>query len=139
MIKVLLASHGDLADGIYSSLKLIIGEQKNILTLCAYKEENFDLKKEVANILNDLSDEDKLIIITDIFGGSVNNEFMNNLERDNLYLISGLNLPLVMELMLIQDECNIDNMIENALENSKRTIQYCNPIIKNIEVEDDGF
>ena len=137
MIKLLLASHGDLAYGVYSSLKIIMGEQKNISTLCAYNEEDFDLKKEVWKIINDLKDDDKLIIVTDIFGGSVNNEFMNNLYRDNLYLVSGLNLPLVMELMLIQDESNIDSMIQNALETSIKTIKYCNPIIKAVEVEEE--
>ena len=30
MVKILLASHGDLAYGVYSSLKIIMGEQKNI-------------------------------------------------------------------------------------------------------------
>ena len=62
---------------------------------------------------------------------------MNNLYRDNLYLVSGLNLPLVMELMLIQDESNIDSMIQNALETSIKTIKYCNPIIKAVEVEEE--
>ena len=36
------------------------GEQKNIDTLCAYKEEDFDLKKEVSNIFDNLSNEDIL-------------------------------------------------------------------------------
>ena len=111
MIKLLLASHGDLADGICSSLKIIMGEQGNIRTLCAYTKEEFDLRSEVWEILNDLSYEDKLIVVTDIFGGSVNNEFMNNLNRNNLYLIAGLNLPLVIELATISDEDNIEEQI----------------------------
>lgn len=139
MIKLLLASHGDLADGICSSLEIIMGKQNNILTLCAYKEENFDLKKEIRNILESLPKEEKLIVITDIFGGSVNNEFMNNLNQENLYLISGLNLPLVIELITIQDEENIEEMIKIALENSKESIKYCNLILEESEVEEDGF
>lgn len=139
MIKLLLASHGDLADGIYSSLKIIMGEQKNIATLCAYKEEDFDLQKEISNILVNLQKEDKLIVITDIFGGSVNNEFMNNLQSKNFYLIAGLNLPLVMELITIQNEDDIEIMIKSALENSKDSIKYCNPIIELMDIEEEGF
>ncbi|MGL5312535.1 MAG: PTS sugar transporter subunit IIA [Peptostreptococcaceae bacterium] len=139
MIKLLLASHGDLADGIYSTLKIIMGSQDKISTLCAYKDEDFDLHKEVSNIMDNLSSEDKLIVITDIYGGSINNEFMNYLDIENFYLISGLNLPLLMELLLIDDECNIEVKIQDALENSKQSIQYCNPIIKSIVLEDDTF
>ncbi len=139
MVKILLASHGDLAYGVYSSLKIIMGEQKNISTLCAYKEEDFDLKKEVSNIFNDLSDEDELIVVTDIFGGSINNEFLNDMGRDNFHLVSGLNLPLLMELVLIQDNCNIDKNIQNALNNSNQTIKYCNKVMESLILEDDGF
>lgn len=139
MIKLLLASHGDLADGICSSLKIIMGEQGNIRTLCAYTKEEFDLRSEVWEILNDLSYEDKLIVVTDIFGGSVNNEFMNNLNRNNLYLIAGLNLPLVIELATISDEDNIEEQIKSALENSKNSIQYCNSIMKSTDIKEDTF
>lgn len=139
MIKLLLASHGDLADGIYNTLKIIMGSQDKISTLCAYKDEDFDLHKEVSNIMDTVSSEDKLIVITDIYGGSINNEFMNYLDREDFYLISGLNLPLLMELLLIDDECNIEVKIQDALENAKQSIQYCNPIIKSIVLEDDTF
>ena len=116
-----------------------MGEQKNIDTLCAYKEEDFDLKKEVSNIFDNLSNEDELIVVTDIFGGSINNEFMNYIERDNFHLICGLNLPLLMELILIQDDKNITEKIKNALNMSKETIKYCNEAVTLLALEDDAF
>ncbi|MFL0252799.1 PTS sugar transporter subunit IIA [Clostridium neuense] len=137
MIKFLLASHGNLADGMYSSVKIIMGEQSNISTLCAYVEENFDLKKEVSKIINGLSCEDKLIVITDVFGGSVNNEFMTNLKNKNIYLISGLNLPLVIELITNQDNEDIDSLINRALESSKDSICYCNKVINSVQADEE--
>lgn len=137
MIKFLLASHGNLADGMYSSVKIIMGEQNNISTLCAYLKENFDLKKEVSKIISGLSCEDKLIVVTDVFGGSVNNEFMANLKNKNIYLISGLNLPLVIELITNQDNDDIDSLINNALENSKDSICYCNKVINSVQADEE--
>lgn len=137
MIKFLLASHGNLADGMYSSVKIIMGEQSNISTLCAYVKENFDLKKEVSKIINGLSCEDKLIVITDVFGGSVNNEFMTSLKNKNIYLISGLNLPLVIELITNQDDEDIDSLINSALENSKDSICYCNKVINSVQADEE--
>lgn len=137
MIKFLLASHGNLADGMYSSVKIIMGEQSNISTLCAYVKENFDLKKEVSKIINGLSCEDKLIVITDVFGGSVNNEFMTSLKNKNIYLISGLNLPLVIELITNQDNEDIDSLINSALENSKDSICYCNKVINSVQADEE--
>lgn len=138
MIKFLLASHGDLADGVNSSLQIILGKQDNVSTLCAYKEEDFDLKKEISKIISNLSYEDELIIITDLFGGSINNEFMSNLGEKKFHLIAGLNLPLVIELIANQNEENIETLIEVALKNSKESIKYCNKLLNTVE-EDEEF
>lgn len=138
MIKFLLASHGDLADGINSSLQIIMGKQENVLTLCAYKEEKFDLKKEVAQIIRELSCDDELIVITDLFGGSINNEFMSNLDKKKFHLIAGLNLPLVVELIANQSEEDVERLIDVALKNSKESIKYCNKLVYTVE-EDEEF
>ena len=137
MIKFLLASHGNLADGMYNSLEMIMGKQDNIFTLCVYTKEKFDLKEAVLKIINELPCQDKLIVITDLFGGSVNNEFMNNLGRKNIYLVSGLSLPLVIELIANQQNKDIDALISTALKDSQSSIRYCNKIVDSIQEGDD--
>lgn len=143
MRKFLLASHAYFAEGIYSSLKMIIGEQSNVSTICAYTTENYDLKKELTPFIEDLQLDDELIIITDIFGGSVNNECMNIVgETDKkIYLISGLNLPLLVELISKQfDEDSMCNIIEQALQSAKGIIQFCNKVLETSKIiEDDEF
>ncbi len=44
-------------------------------------------------IIDALCDDEELIVTTDIFGGSVNNEFMKYLSKSNIHLIAGVNLP----------------------------------------------
>lgn len=140
MIKFVLASHGKFAEGIYDSVKIIMGEQKNITVLCAYIDERSDLKKQVLSIINGLSPEDKLIVITDIFGGSVNNEFMSHVNKRNIHIVAGLNLPLLLELISRQEEADTVKMIEESLRNSKEYIQYCNKTLSlGSKVKDEEF
>ena len=77
MRKLLFASHAYLAKGILSSLELIMGHQEQVDILCAYTEEPYDLRAEIQRRLDALGEQDELIVITDVFGGSVNNEFMS--------------------------------------------------------------
>jgi fructoselysine and glucoselysine-specific PTS system IIA component len=140
MIRFVLASHGTFANGIYNALKIIMGEQQNISTLCAYVDEKADLKKQVSSIIDELSIEDELIVITDIFGGSVNNEFMNYTSRENIHLIAGLNLPLLIELVSRQQEENIPSLINEVLKCSRDSIQYCNSTLKlSSKIRDEEF
>ena len=83
-----------------------------------------------------LCDDEELIVTTDIFGGSVNNEFMKYLTRPNIHLIAGVNLPLLFELIMNLESENTVQMIENAVQNAREQLQYCNPLMQCSVVEE---
>lgn len=137
MKKILLASHGDLADGIKSAIEIVLGVQENISTICAYKEKDFNLKIRVEEEIQNLAPDDILIVVTDLFGGSVNNEFMNYLENKNVHLITGLNLLLLIELIVNQNNQEVSELIKNAILNSISGIKYCNELSSNSSDDED--
>ena len=98
-MRFVMATHGTFAVGIKESIKLIAGEFKNLKALSCYMKEDFNLKDEIDKILLEGKGEE-IIVVTDIFGGSVNNAFVERIpENKNLFVISGLNLPLMLELL----------------------------------------
>lgn len=136
--KLVLASHGKLASGINSSLELICGNQLAIEALDCYLTESFDLEKEVTELMKRYR-EYELVVVTDIFGGSVNNEFLAHIDRSNFYLVAGMNLPFLVELsMQLQQAESLPKLIEMSLETSKQSIQFCNPLISG-ELEEEEF
>ncbi len=136
---LLFASHGKLAEGILHSVEMITGKQENVWTISAYVDEEKDLHSQISDVINKLGKEDELIVVSDIFGGSVNNEFMNLLGDKRIHLIAGLNLPLVIELVSMRNmETDTLRLIKTALSNSKNSIKYCNLEIE-IDTEDEEF
>lgn len=136
--KIILASHGNFATGILSSLELICGKNDNIVTIDAYMTADYNLNDEISKRMNE-NKGNELIVVTDIFGGSVNNEFLNYIHTENFYLIAGMNLPLVIELATqLEHTDSITALIKHALENSIMTIQFCNETIQN-ETEEEDF
>lgn len=140
MIQFIIATHGKFALGIKDSINLIIGEVENLEILSCYIEKDFNLKKEILKLLNKYSNK-KIIVITDIFGGSVNNEFLNYInEFKNLHVVSGLNLPLVLSLIENQNEYEeIVDLIESSIEDSNFSIKYCNKEIQEVSLPDQEF
>ncbi|MBO0452397.1 PTS mannose transporter subunit IIA [Candidatus Enterococcus murrayae] len=135
---LVLASHGKLASGIHSSLGLICGNPIKIETLDCYLTEGFDLEKEVNGLLERYR-EYELVVVTDLFGGSVNNEFLAHMDRSNFYLVAGMNLPFLVELaMQLKNAESLPQLIEASLETSKQTIQFCNQLISG-EIEEEEF
>ena len=140
MRNFILATHGNFAKGIKSSLDIIYGETDNVFCICAYMDEEVQLKSQIEETMSKLNPEKEVIFITDIFGGSVNNELLSYVSSNSIHLIAGLNLPLLIELISSSDYIEDTKLLINsAIESSKMSIQYCNETINKYSEEDDEF
>lgn len=138
-IKIIIATHGIFADGIYDSLSMIIGEKENIERLNAYVDENKDYSKVIGDYVTSHNyNESDLLVITDLYGGSVNNEFMKYLEDYPFYLVSGLNLGLLLELALLQQPLSLE-LVKETIAKSKGNIVLCNEILSNATNNESDF
>ncbi|MDJ4947010.1 PTS sugar transporter subunit IIA [Salmonella enterica] len=135
----IFASHGTLASGVLNSVELILGKRSNVWTLCAYVEEDVDLSQQIDTLIAQIPPEDEIITLTDIFAGSVNNEFIRYLSRANFHLLAGINLPLVIDLFMSENDGNTTHTIMTALADSKENIQYCNQTITSAMQSDKDF
>ena len=135
--KLLIATHSVFADGIKNAMELVTGEQNSVSTLCAYTNDMTEVETPIKEIIDALCDDEELIVTTDIFGGSVNNEFMKYLSKSNSYLIAGVNLPLLFELIMNLESENTVQMIETAVKNARKQLQYCNPLIQCSIIEEN--
>ena len=77
------------------------------------------------------------MIVCDIKGGSVYNALIQLLDMDNVEIISGMNMNIVLELVIKNSSGNID--IDNALKEGKEGIQLKNKNNVIVESEDEEF
>lgn len=142
MRKFLFASHVWLAEGMKSSLELVLGPQEQVDVLSAYTEEPYNIQNEIEKKLNALADGDELIVITDLFGGSVNNEFISAVAgKKNVHLVAGLNLAFCVNIVVRKDdERDTPLLIREVLEEARQSLQYCNdPEKEKQEIKDEDF
>jgi len=137
-LKLILASHGTLAKGMQSTLEMIAGKLDNLQAYEAYTENSGDefiaeIKKSV-----EASKDETFVIVTDVLGGSVNNEMTQLLAtHDNVYLISGMNFPLLVTLATQVGEVTKDDILA-AIEAGKQGIVLVNDlIVENNNDEED--
>ena len=140
MVRFIVATHGKFAEGIKTSIELIIGNIDNLEILNCYMTQNFNLKEEVEFILKKYPKEE-LVVLTDIFGGSVNNEFLENISNyKNLNIVSGVNLPLILTLIEKQNDYDsIKELIRESIEECSNSLVYCNDELEKKIEEDQEF
>ena len=125
MRKILLASHACLAGGLKSSVEMVTGPQEHLSAVCAYTEETPDFKGYLETVIRDLKAEDELVIVTDVLGGSVNNEASQFKNLANVHVIAGMNLALVLSLV-ISTEPDTSRLIEESIHAAKEQMMYMN-------------
>lgn len=135
-MKIILVSHGKLALGMKDTLQLIVGPRDDVIAYEAYEDGEGDkFIGQIKKLVSENTDE-KFIIITDVLGGSVNNEMTSLLkEHKNIYLITGMNLPLVITLATKPDEVN-SKFIDSIVREGKKGVINVNQMMDEIASED---
>jgi Phosphotransferase system, mannose/fructose-specific component IIA len=135
MRKILIASHGSLASGILSSLKLLLGSAENVTAIDAYMDSR-DFKQQVEEYFLSIQPADEVIMLSDLYGGSVNQVLYLFLERENTRLVAGYNLALVLELALIAGDISDEDLIR-IVTGGKEAIQIVS--YEQKQIEEDFF
>ncbi len=131
MRKFLIATHGTFAAGIKSSLEMITGEAENLFIIEAYIDGNKSITGSLEAVLENIEAEDELIVFTDLAGGSITSEILQSALRDNIYIISGVNLPLLLDIILADPASDINEVIETGIANAREQIVFVSKLIKS--------
>lgn len=103
MVGVIIASHGEFAAGILQSAQMIFGEQENVEVVTFMPNEGpEDLRGHLQKAVDALGGPSaELLFLVDLWGGSPFNQANTLLEEmgDNAALLSGMNLPLLLEVL----------------------------------------
>ena len=138
MRQILLASHAELAKGILSAVELIAGTQQNLKVYSAYTDAaDVHFKDQMLQDLNKMDPEDEVILVTDLFGGSVNNELLELTTRPRTYLVTGMNLLLALSLILGPAGESTEDFIRRCVEEARQGILYCNDPLPEAQDTDE--
>ena len=132
--KFLIATHGGLAEGVRSSLNLIVGAMENVYTIQAYVQENKPIEEELRQLLPPGKFSDEWVLFTDLLGGSITNQILRYIGGDggvpsNIHIVAGFNLPLLIEIILADTDRPLKEVIEDAIAQAKDQLIYVNKLM----------
>lgn len=124
MKKIVIASHARMAEGIKSTLELFVGSDLDITYMSAYVEDYPPIEEQIELFFAQLEDDDQALIFTDLFGGSVNQKMMLAAkEKQNVFIIAGFNLALIIELIFAADHYTPE-LVDTVVQNSRNTMKF---------------
>ena len=112
MKKILIATHGNLASGAKSTLEFLVGNIVDITCIDAYVDPDENLIDILENYFSKIDADDEVIVFTDIKGGSVNQKIIQYTMKPNIFLITGFNLPILLELAIMDKKITVESLEE---------------------------
>lgn len=112
--RIVIATHGPLAKGFEESMKFILQPEDPIHTICAFTEHP-DPGAAFDKIFESFDEGDKVIVLTDLSGGSVNKMIAERLGSKKFYLLTGLNLALLLEIAAADESEVNDEFLRDAV------------------------
>lgn len=121
MKQILIATHGKMASGIRYTAELIVGKMDEITTIDAYVTPEDNVEKKFEEYFAQ-HENDRIFVFTDLMGGSVNQKLLGYSQKENVTLITGTNLPVLMQVMMADDDVTEDE-IQEFIDDAREELQ----------------
>ncbi len=130
MVKVVVMTHSELAHEFISALRNIVGEKNFIEALSFSKDVDYnEIKKKIEGLVKSHKNC-KLLILTDMFGGTPSNIALSFLKEGEVEVVTGVNLPMLIKVSQLGPDQPLELLVEKAVEAGKKNIIVASEILR---------
>jgi PTS system mannose-specific IIA component len=132
MIGGIIVSHGRLAEELLNALTIILGEAPNIEAISiGWYDDVDDSKKKISQCLKRVDQKNGVIIFTDMFGGTPSNLSFSFLRDNQVEIITGINLPMLIKFVSLQRSNNLKDVAKKVVEQGKKNIHLASALLSS--------
>lgn len=128
MVGILVVTHGELSAGLIDAMELIMGKQQGIRSMGLYHGKDIaEFGSELEVEMKSINEGDGILVLVDLYAASPYNQAVlhyRNLQDTKCRIISGVNLPMLLELMMMRNaEMELDDLWHSCMESGKEGIR----------------
>ena len=132
MIGGVIVSHGKLAEELLNALTIILGEAPNIEAVSiGWYDDVEESKKKIKESIKKVDRKNGVIIFTDMFGGTPSNISFSFLKENQIEIITGVNLPMLIKFVSLQRTNNLKEVAKKVVEQGKKNIHLASLLISS--------
>ncbi len=126
MIKTIIVTHHTLADNLIETAEIIVGQCEHLTGIGIATNSDIETvrKRLVEMIKKFKKDGHKILILTDMFGGTPSNICLALYEPGKVEIVSGVNLPIVLKLAswIKEEDQNLKEVAAKITECGRKNI-----------------
>lgn len=127
MTPVIVVTHGNLARELVLTAQGILGQAPDLISMCLEPQEGIeDLQHKLSALLHDLPGA---LVLVDMFGGTPSNVAMMLSRQYPVEVITGANLPMVLEAVLHRHLLALHPLADLVSEKGRQSIMNANALL----------
>jgi len=130
MIGLVLVTHGRLAVEFRAALEHVVGPQSQIAAVCIGPEDDMEQRRqEILRRVAEVDAGDGTVLLTDMFGGTPSNLAISVMGRPKVEVLAGINLPMLVKLAKVRDECPLTEAVAAAQDSGRKYITIASRVL----------
>ena len=130
MIGMILVTHGRLAEELIAALEHVVGPQDRIAAICIGPDDDMEQhRQKIMEQTRETDDGDGVVLLTDMFGGTPSNLAISVMDKVNVEVIAGVNLPMLIKLTSVRDSLPLAEAVASAQESGRKYINIASQLL----------
>lgn len=118
MIGFILTGHGQFSTGLASAIEMVAGPQPDFQIVPFEGDHAAEYGDDLRAAISAMREKtDGVLVFVDLLGGTpFNQAMMIAQDIDGVEVVTGANLPMLIELMFLRDGTTLENLAAQAVE-----------------------
>lgn len=130
MIGLVLVTHGRLAVEFVQALEHVVGSQQNVATICIGPEDDMEQRRQdIIDAVAAAEEGDGVVLLTDMFGGTPSNLAISVLDKGQVEVIAGINLPMLIKLVGLRSTATLSEAVTQAQLAGRKYINVASQLL----------
>ena len=131
MIGVVVVTHGQLATELVNSAEMIVGDLPQFTAVSiGWHDDVNDAREDIAEAIERVRGNAGVLVLTDMFGGTPSNLGITFLEVDQIEVITGVNLPMLIKLASLTKSSNLLAVAREMREHGRNAIWVASDLLR---------
>jgi PTS system mannose-specific IIA component len=126
-----VVSHGHVANELLAAAETVVGGLSHIQAVSIGWHDDVEVaKSEISRAINAVSDGKGVLVLTDMFGGTPTNISAMFIKDNEVEIITGVNLPMVIKLASQNKEMTLSELAKEVEEQGKQAIYRTSELLE---------
>ena len=115
MIGLVLITHCDIGTSLRSAMEHVVGPQQQMAALSVGADDDIQARRrDLQAAIATVDSGDGVVLLTDMFGSTPSNLAISMMERPDIEVIAGVNLPMLVKLGHVRSNRTLAECVEIA-------------------------